>query len=94
MIIFSLLTAQMASQDIAKVAVPNPHHSIAISEKDQKVLPNRVIVNIVSQYGDKTKDRNQILSARPARYQIGMTTIKVGETERLKLIEEIELENI
>ncbi len=83
LIIFFLLTAQMVNQDLAEVAVPNPHHSIAMSEKDQKVLPNRVIVNIVSQYGDKTKDRNPILSARAVGYQIGMTKIDVGDTERL-----------
>lgn len=86
LIIFFLLTAQMASQDIAEVAVPNPHHSIAISEKEQKVLPNRVIVNIVSQYGDETKDRDAFLSGQAERYQIGMTRIDVGDTERLTKI--------
>ncbi len=83
LIIFFILTAQMVSEDLAKVAVPDPYHSIAMSEKDQKVLPNRVIVNIVNRYGDDTKDRDPVLSARPEWYQIGMTKIGVDDTEKL-----------
>ena len=83
LIIFFIITAQMASEDLAKVAVPKPFHSIAISEKEEQVLPNRVIVNIPNRYGEDTKDRDPILSAQPEYYQIGMTKIHLTEIDQL-----------
>jgi biopolymer transport protein ExbD len=43
LIIFFILTAQIASEEVAKVAVPEPHHSMAYPEGGDKgpVLPIR-----------------------------------------------------
>ncbi len=83
LIIFFLLTAQMAGEEVAKVLVPHPQESVARSETDEKILPERVIVNIPNRYGDDDKNRDPRLSSQAVCYQIGGTRIPLDATEQL-----------
>lgn len=82
LIIFFILTAQMASEQ-AKVLVPAPNISQALSEKDVTITPARVTVNVVSKMGDKEENRDSITAARVECYQVGGEKIPPEDTARL-----------
>jgi biopolymer transport protein ExbD len=84
LIIFFILTAQMASEQ-AKVLVPEPQVSQALSEADGSVMPSRVTVNIVGKYGDKgdEDERESIVATHAEHFQVGAEKIELDETGRL-----------
>ena len=82
LIIFFILTAQMASEQ-AKVLVPEPKVSQALSEEEGSIAPGRVTVNVVSKIGDKEEGRDSITAARVECYQVGAEKILPEETARL-----------
>jgi biopolymer transport protein ExbD len=89
LIIFFILTAQMANQDLAKLLVPKPYDSMAVSPEEggPDVLPNRVIVNVVNKYGDEPEEkRNPADSGLVKHYQVGLTIVPEGDIETLKKI--------
>ena len=87
LIIFFILTAQMASQDLAKLVVHKPYDSMALSTETKQGMdvnkPNQVTVNIVNEYGDKKDNRDPGLSAVPVCYKIAARTIEIGDMETL-----------
>lgn len=88
LIIFFVLTAQMASEQ-TKLIPPHPHKTIAIKPEEGKVaLPNRVVISVANKYGEKSGDeRNPAESAIPQFYRVGAgSKIDVGDMETLKLI--------
>ncbi len=82
LIIFFILTAQMASEQ-AKVVVPEPQVSQAISEEDGTITPGRVTVNIVSKCGDQEEGRDSLTATQAKFYQVGAEVIPVDEVPRL-----------
>jgi len=96
LIIFFILTAQMASQEIAPVAVPEPFESMAINEVEGggklNQMPNKVTVNIVGPYGEDLKNRNPVDSGDAIFYQIGDKKIDIGDTERLTTVMKLHLD--
>lgn len=87
LIIFFILTAQMASQDIAKLVIHKPHDSMALSAETEQGMdvnkPNQVTVNVVNEYGDQKDDRDPGRSAQPVCYKVGSLAIDIGDTETL-----------
>ncbi len=87
LIIFFILTAQMASQDLAKLVVPKPSESMALSTETKQGMevnkPNQVTVNIVNEYGDQKENRDPGRSSQPVCYKIGSQTIEIGDTAAL-----------
>ncbi len=83
LIIFFILTTQMANDELAPLKVPTPHQSIAMSEETGRT--NRVIINIVNSYGSQTDDRNPIQASVAEHYRIGAgEPVDVGDIEALK----------
>ena len=88
LVLFFILTAQMASQEKAKVTIAEPYMSMAIgAETDSKgpkqpKVPN-VTVNVVNKYGDKKDDRQMDIASKAEFYQIGMNKINAGDIEAL-----------
>jgi len=97
LIIFFILTAQMAAQEIAPVAVPEPYESMAINELEDggnlNQMPNKVTVNIVGPYGNELKDRKAGNSGDAKYYQIGDKKIVIGDQEELTAVMELHLES-
>lgn len=87
LIIFFILTAQMASQDLAKLVVHKPNESMALSAETKQGMkvnkPNQVTVNIVNEYGDRKDNRDPGISAQPICYKIGSKTIEIGDVDTL-----------
>ncbi|MBN1554128.1 MAG: biopolymer transporter ExbD [Phycisphaerae bacterium] len=82
LIIFFILTAQMASEQ-AKVLVPEPKVSQAISEEEGTITPGRVTVNVVSKCGDKEDNRDSITATQAKHYQVGAEIISLEDIPRL-----------
>ena len=82
LIIFFVLTAQMASEQ-AKVLAPKPEVSQAISEEEGTITPGRVTVNIVSKCGDKEENRSSVTATQAKFYQVGAEKIPLDKTSRL-----------
>ncbi|MBN1941848.1 MAG: biopolymer transporter ExbD [Phycisphaerae bacterium] len=82
LIIFFILTAQMASEQ-AKVLVPKPQISQALSEEEGTFTPGRVTVNIVSKFGDQEENRDSIFAAQAKHYQVGAEVIPLDKSSRL-----------
>ncbi len=80
LIIFFILTSQMASQAIVKLQLPRPLESQARSAEEMSV--NRVIVNVLSidPNGDKPDPR---LAGQALRYQIDGVHIDIGDRRTL-----------
>lgn len=87
LVLFFILTAQMSSQEKAKVTIAEPYMSMAIGadssdkKKTQKV-PN-VTVNVVNKYGDKKDDRQMDIASKAEYYQITMVKVNAGDIEAL-----------
>ena len=96
LIIFFILTAQMAAQEIAPVAVPEPYESMAFNEVEgggkMNQMSNKVTVNIVGPYGDELKDRKAVNSGDALFYQIGDRKIDIGDTEQLTSVMKLHLD--
>ncbi len=85
LIIFFILTAQMASSDLAKLLVHRPYKSTALTAETGMDInkPNQVTVNVVNEYGDKKDNRDPGRSSQPLCYKIGTQTIEIGDVDRL-----------
>lgn len=83
LIIFFILTAQIASEELAKLKTHKPYNSQATAAEEVQDMPNKVIVNVVNRYGDKDKDRDPYLASQPEYYQLGTSRVDVGDTETL-----------
>lgn len=96
LIIFFILTAQMASQEIAPVAVPEPFESMAFNEVagggEMNLLPNKVTVNIVGPYGDDLKKRKSVDSGDALYYRVGDRKIDIGDAEKLSTVMKLYLD--
>jgi biopolymer transport protein ExbD len=85
LIIFFVLTAQMASQT-TKLIVPHPYQTVAVKpEEGGPALPNRVVVSVANKYGDKKdKERDPADAAIPQFYRIGSgNSIAIGDMDTL-----------
>lgn len=88
LIIFFILTAQMASQELAKVSLPEPAKSMAVGPDPEDTgggatTISNVTVNVVNKYGDQDKDRQPELAGKAQYYQIGPDKIDAGNIEAL-----------
>jgi biopolymer transport protein ExbD len=96
LIIFFILTAQMAAQEIAPVAVPEPFESMAINEVEGggklNEMSNKVTVNIVGPYGDELKNRQPVDSGDAVFYQIGDKKIDIGDAPKLTTVMKLHLD--
>lgn len=84
LIIFFILTAQFASADLAKLAVHEPHASMAGDERHQAQRPNHVIVNIVNQYGNEIRGRDPERSAEATAYIVNARRIDPRDADALE----------
>lgn len=85
LILFFVLTAQMASQELAKVVLPEPVKSMAVAGEEGEInaMPNKITVNVVNKYGDDKEGRNSEISSKALRYQLGQAKIDPGDVEQL-----------
>lgn len=84
LIIFFILTTQMANADLAALKLHEPNQSIALAEQTKRA--DKVIVNIVNEYGDKTDNRDPRRSAMATNYVIAGKEFPWTDTETLKQI--------
>ena len=81
LMIFFLLTSQMASEALAPMELPVPYESQALPSEKMKVR-NRVIVNVLSAHpAQATPDR--AVKGQASEYRIGMTRININDADRL-----------
>lgn len=84
LLIFFVLTAQFASEDLARLVLPRPNPSMAQYDPG-KPMPNRIIVNIVSKAGDEKEDlRDPFESGKAKFYKIGMRKFAPEEMHLLE----------
>jgi biopolymer transport protein ExbD len=81
LILFFILTSQIASASYASMLLPKPDASQAIKAVDN---PNRVIVNVVSKINPADKHADPRLSIQADKYQVGPNPIAIGETAALQ----------
>lgn len=94
LIIFFILTAKMASDDLAKLVLPQPVKSQALTGDKEEGGPGseimahkgKILVNVVNQYEDKKVEErdNPGLAARATYYKLsGNLSIDPGDVEQL-----------
>lgn len=84
LIIFFILTTQMTSKDLARLVVPDPLDSKALAEQTERA--DKVIVNIVNEYGNQQEHREPSKSAVATNYVISGETIELDELDKLQRI--------
>ena len=82
LIIFFILSATVLSDALADLELHRPFQSQASDNKDLNKLPNRIIVNVVSEARDR-HEVNTRQSALAKEYMINGKIIKVGDREAL-----------
>ncbi len=82
LIIFFILSASVLSDALADLELHRPFESQASDNKDLNKLPNRLIVNVVSDAVDKD-DRDSPESSRAKEYMITGKKYKIGDREAL-----------
>jgi len=83
LIIFFLLATQLAGRELPKLALPSPQEpSPSVLPADVKQL-NHVTVNVLTQYGGRTADRDPNLSRLASRYQVGVDVVEVGQADAM-----------
>lgn len=83
LLIFFILTTQIANAELAPMVLAEPYKSVAISEETGR--SNRVIVNIFNSYGLTTDDRNPDEAAVAQGYIVaGGEAIEVTDLATLK----------
>ncbi len=86
LIIFFILSATVLTDALAELELHQPYESQANDNKDLNKLPNRIIVNVVSEAKDK-EDLDSAQSAIAKEYMINGKFIKIGD--RKGLVEKI-----
>ena len=82
LIIFFILSATVLTDALAELELHRPFKSLASDNKDLNELPNRIIVNVVSEAKDK-KDTDSRESSLAKEYMINGDTIRIGERDEL-----------
>ncbi len=85
LVLFFILTTEMASKSYAVVELPRPLDSLAldVQEKSAGDRPNRVIVNVLSKDEKPQGQRDPQLAGEAKEYQIEGAPIQVGDKETL-----------
>ena len=81
LMIFFLLTSQMASESLAPMELPAPYESQALASEKMKVR-NRAIVNVLSAHPDQANP-DPAVKGQASEYRIDMTRIHINDAERL-----------
>ncbi len=82
LIIFFILSASVLTDALAELELHRPYKSQARDEKALNELPNRIIVNVISDAKDKSDDES-LDSATIREYMINGEIILVTNSERL-----------
>ena len=82
LIIFFILSASVLTDALAELELHRPYKSQALDDKALNELPNRIIVNVVSDALHKT-DSDSLDSAAIKEYMINGAIIAVENSERL-----------
>jgi len=82
LIIFFILSATVLSDALADLELHRPYKSLADDNKALNELPNRIIVNVVSEAKVK-EDTDSRESALAKEYMINGDTIRIGDREEL-----------
>ena len=89
LILFFLLAAKLASQDLEPMLVAEPYDSVAIKEDKDKggkgldKMPNKIIVNVVSEYGNEKERPNPDKAREATKYVIRKEDYDVAAPEKL-----------
>ena len=82
LIIFFILASTVLNDALAELELHRPYQSQASDDKEVNALPNRIIVNVVSEAKDKD-DLNSRDSALAKEYMIQGEYIEIGDRETL-----------
>jgi len=82
LIIFFILSATVLTDALAELELHRPFESQANDNKDLNELPNRIIVNVISEAKDK-HDTDSRESSLAKEYMITGDIIRVGDREAL-----------
>ena len=80
MIIFFVLTSEVANATLSRVLVSSPEESQAV--KRDKVASNNVVINVVSRALDNRQADPQF-AAQALQYEVDGTVVAIGETDKL-----------
>jgi biopolymer transport protein ExbD len=83
LIIFFILSATVLNDALAELELHRPYASQANDNKDMNAMPNRIIVNVISDAKNKT-DQNSDESALAKEYMINGDLIDIGDKDALK----------
>ena len=83
LILFFLLAAQMAGQELPKLAlhVPEGPSPTALSVEAER--PNHVTVNVLTSYNGSQADRDPNLAGIASRYQVGVDVVEAGRSDAM-----------
>ena len=84
LILFFILTSQVASQDLPPVELHRPIESVALGAK-QLTFPHKMVINIVSAR-EKGEDADPAFAARAKHYVISGKKIEPREMMRIKMM--------
>jgi biopolymer transport protein ExbD len=82
LIIFFILTTRMVDANLAAMKVHRPEASIA--RKGQTERPDKVIINIVNEYGNEDRDRDPAIAAVADAYVVSGTRFDLSQIDQLK----------
>jgi len=82
LIIFFILSASVLTDALAELELHRPYKSQAMDDKALNELPNRIIVNVVSDARDKF-DKDSLESSTIKEYMINGEIIPVRQSDRL-----------
>ncbi|MDP6637049.1 MAG: biopolymer transporter ExbD [Phycisphaerae bacterium] len=82
LIIFFILSATVLNDALAELELHRPYKSKAMDDKALNELPNRIIINVVSDAQDK-KDEDSVQSSMAKEYMINGETIKTRNRDEL-----------
>ncbi|MDP6546091.1 MAG: biopolymer transporter ExbD [Phycisphaerae bacterium] len=82
LIIFFILSATVLSDALADLELHRPYRSQASDDKELNKLPNRIIVNVLSEETDK-KELDSGLSATAKEYMINGKSIRINDMDGL-----------
>ncbi len=89
LIIFFLLTAQLAGRELPELALASPREpspSILPAEDKQR---NYVTVNVITRYDGAVRNRDPGLSGMASRYQVGVDVVEAGRPDAMAVLTEL-----
>jgi len=89
LIIFFLLTAQLAGRELPELALATPDESSPAVLPAEAEERNHVTVNVLTQYDGAAEGRDPELSGLANRYEVGVDVVEAGRPDAIAVLTEL-----